>query len=64
MRSSSTVKGYLDKLKREGYVTWNEGMPRTLRIEEKKLLLFANKKSPSHSRGAQSVDNPLFQKVI
>ncbi|UAT31989.1 transcriptional regulator [Bacillus badius] len=32
LRSSSTVKGYLDKLKKEGYLTWNEGMPRTLRI--------------------------------
>lgn len=32
LRSSSTVKGYLDKLKKEGYVTWEEGRPRTLRI--------------------------------
>ena len=32
LASSSTVKEHLDSLKRKGYVMWEEGKPRTLRI--------------------------------
>jgi SOS-response transcriptional repressor LexA len=32
LRSSSTTKGYLDRLKADGYVTWEEGKSRTLRL--------------------------------
>lgn len=35
LKSSSTVKGHLDRLKALGYVTWEEGKPRTLRIIQK-----------------------------
>ncbi|MDQ0218189.1 winged helix-turn-helix transcriptional regulator [Peribacillus cavernae] len=30
--SPSTVKSHLDSLKRKGYITWDEGRPRTIRI--------------------------------
>lgn len=33
--SPSSVKGYLDILKKKGYVNWEEGQPRTLHIIEK-----------------------------
>lgn len=32
LKSSSTVKGHLDRLKASGYVTWEEGKTRTLRV--------------------------------
>ncbi|WP_245796528.1 hypothetical protein [Domibacillus antri] len=32
LASSSTVKGHLDLLKKKGYLTWEEGKPRTLRM--------------------------------
>lgn len=30
--SHTTVKSHLDALKRKGYITWDEGRPRTIRI--------------------------------
>ncbi|MCM3413498.1 transcriptional regulator [Metabacillus litoralis] len=30
--STSTIKGHLDNLKSKGYVTWEPGHPRTLKI--------------------------------
>jgi SOS-response transcriptional repressor LexA len=30
--SSSTVKQYLDTLRKKGYLSWEEGQPRTLHI--------------------------------
>ncbi|WP_273128916.1 transcriptional regulator [Bacillus weihaiensis] len=38
-KSSSTVCGYLNKLKEAGYVTWREGRPRTLKVVKKKAQL-------------------------
>ena len=35
LKSSSTVKGHLDRLKARGYVTWEDGKPRTLRLTQK-----------------------------
>jgi repressor LexA len=35
LMSSSTVKQYLDTLRRKGYLSWEEGRPRTLHIIEK-----------------------------
>ncbi|KAB2337669.1 transcriptional regulator [Cytobacillus depressus] len=32
LASSSTVQGYLERLKLKGYITWLPGQPRTLRI--------------------------------
>lgn len=32
MKSSSTVSGILTNLKKKGYVTWETGRPRTLKI--------------------------------
>lgn len=32
LTSSSTVQGYLERLKEKGYITWLPGQPRTLRI--------------------------------
>lgn len=32
LSSSSTVSSILNKLKEKGYVSWEEGQPRTLRI--------------------------------
>lgn len=33
IKSSSTVAGYLERLRKRGFVTWEEGRPRTLKIE-------------------------------
>jgi len=41
VRSSSTAKGYLDRLKEGGYVTWQEGRPRTLKVLDKGRELIA-----------------------
>jgi SOS-response transcriptional repressor LexA len=30
--SASTVKGHLERLKEKGYITWESGQPRTLRV--------------------------------
>ncbi|GLY09615.1 transcriptional regulator [Pseudobacillus badius] len=35
LASASTVKNYLDVLKRKGYVTWEKGKPRTLKVLDK-----------------------------
>ncbi|MEW5069626.1 transcriptional regulator [Bacillus subtilis] len=32
LTSPSTVKGLLDALRRKEYVTWEEGLPRTLKV--------------------------------
>lgn len=32
IKSTSTVKGQLDRLRSAGYLTWEEGKPRTLRV--------------------------------
>ncbi|MCI2255582.1 transcriptional regulator [Domibacillus sp. PGB-M46] len=32
LKSSSTVKGHLDRLKASGYVTWEQGKLRTLNV--------------------------------
>lgn len=32
LASSSTISGLLNKLRENGYVSWEEGRPRTLRI--------------------------------
>lgn len=41
--SSSTIQGHLDKLKEKGFVTWEPGQPRTLKvIIEKKLIFYSN----------------------
>jgi SOS-response transcriptional repressor LexA len=32
LSSSSTVQGFLEQLKKKGYVTWEPHQPRTLRI--------------------------------
>lgn len=32
LKSSSTISDLLDKLRRKGYVTWEEGRPRTLTV--------------------------------
>lgn len=34
--SSSTIQNHLNALRKKGYVTWEEGCPRTLRILDKK----------------------------
>jgi SOS-response transcriptional repressor LexA len=34
--SASTIKKHLDTLKKKGYVSWEEGRPRTLNIIEQK----------------------------
>lgn len=39
LKSSSTVSAYLTKLKQAGYVTWEEGCPRTLTIVRKEAQL-------------------------
>ncbi|MEK4442356.1 LexA family protein [Niallia sp. FSL K6-0077] len=39
LKSSSTVSGYLLRLKEAGYVTWEEGCPRTLSIIKKEAQL-------------------------
>ncbi|MER2057320.1 MAG: transcriptional regulator [Niallia sp.] len=39
LKSSSTVSMYLLKLKSAGYVTWEEGCPRTLSIIKKEAQL-------------------------
>jgi SOS-response transcriptional repressor LexA len=39
LKSSSTVSTYLSKLKNAGYVTWEEGCPRTLSIIKKEAQL-------------------------
>ncbi|MCY8513575.1 transcriptional regulator [Bacillus atrophaeus] len=36
VNSPSTVKGLLDALKRKEYITWQEGLPRTLRLLEER----------------------------
>lgn len=33
--STSTIKGHLDKMKAKNYITWREGMPRTIKIINK-----------------------------
>ena len=35
LKSTSTVKGHLDRLRARGYITWEEGKPRTLRLTHK-----------------------------
>lgn len=35
LKSASTVKGHLDRLKESGYVTWEDRKPRTLRVTGK-----------------------------
>jgi len=35
LRSPSSVKGLLDALRRKKYVTWKEGLPRTIKIIKK-----------------------------
>ncbi|PJN91312.1 transcriptional regulator [Bacillus sp. mrc49] len=32
LKSPSTISGMLDSLRKKGYVTWQEGRPRTLQI--------------------------------
>ncbi|MCM3599024.1 transcriptional regulator [Metabacillus idriensis] len=32
LKSSSTIKGHLDRLKEKGFITWEPGLPRTLKI--------------------------------
>jgi repressor LexA len=32
LKSTSSVKGLLDALRRKEYVTWEEGLPRTLKV--------------------------------
>ena len=32
LKSASTVKGHLDRLRKSGYVTWEEGKARTIRV--------------------------------
>lgn len=32
LKSTSTMHSYLDKLKEKGYITWQEGMPRTIQV--------------------------------
>jgi SOS-response transcriptional repressor LexA len=32
LKSSSTIKGHLDCLKAKGFITWEPGLPRTLKI--------------------------------
>lgn len=34
--STSTIKAYLDSLKQKGYITWEPGQPRTLKILKEK----------------------------
>ena len=39
LKSSSTVKGHLDRLKASGYVTWEQGKPRTLNVVKRSALI-------------------------
>jgi len=39
LKSNSTISGYLVRLKEAGYITWDEGCPRTLRIINKEAQL-------------------------
>jgi SOS-response transcriptional repressor LexA len=39
LKSSSTVKGHLDRLKASGYVTWEQGKPRTLNVVKRNAVL-------------------------
>ncbi|WP_050182429.1 hypothetical protein [Domibacillus robiginosus] len=39
LKSSSTVKGHLDRLKASGYVTWEQGKPRTLNVVKRNNIL-------------------------
>lgn len=32
VKSSSTMHGYLERLREKGYITWHEGMPRTIQV--------------------------------
>ena len=32
LKSPSTIKGHLDQLKIKGFITWEPGLPRTLKI--------------------------------
>jgi SOS-response transcriptional repressor LexA len=32
LKSTSTMHGYLGRLRDKGYITWKEGMPRTIQI--------------------------------
>ncbi|KIL72502.1 hypothetical protein [Bacillus badius] len=41
LASPSTVKNFLDVLKRKGYVTWEKGKPRTLKVLDKGRELIA-----------------------
>lgn len=38
LKSSSTVKGHLDSLRIKGYLTWQDGKPRTLQIVEEEAI--------------------------
>ncbi|MED2942914.1 hypothetical protein P4282_10605 [Bacillus swezeyi] len=37
LRSTSSVKGLLDALRRKKYVTWQEGLPRTIKVIKKPI---------------------------
>ncbi|WNS78692.1 transcriptional regulator [Domibacillus sp. DTU_2020_1001157_1_SI_ALB_TIR_016] len=39
LKSSSTVKGHLDRLKASGYVTWEQGKPRTLNVVKRSAMI-------------------------
>jgi len=39
LSSTSTIKGHLDRLKDKGYITWEPGQPRTLKIINEKTAL-------------------------
>ncbi|MCI2255570.1 hypothetical protein L2D08_14450 [Domibacillus sp. PGB-M46] len=38
LKPSSTVKGHLDRLKASGYVTWEQGKPRTLNVVKRSAI--------------------------
>jgi repressor LexA len=38
LKSSSTTHGYLRRLKKKGYITWDETMPRTLKVIKQDVL--------------------------
>ncbi|WP_081412706.1 transcriptional regulator [Fictibacillus gelatini] len=35
LTSSSTIMGHLERLRKKGFVTWEQGRPRTLRVIER-----------------------------
>jgi SOS-response transcriptional repressor LexA len=36
LSSPSTIKNYFDQLRKKGYISWEEGQPRTIRILKQK----------------------------